>query len=82
MTAPHKEFWSKWLPVVITLMGWGVTYGMLRQDVSNLRVEVMPMEKRLEVFVTRREYNDVKQLIRDTNEKVDYLYRQEVKSPQ
>jgi len=78
MTAPQKEFWSKWLPVLITLMGWGVTYGMLRQDVSNLRTEVMPMEKRLEVFVTRREYNDVKQLIRDTNEKITELYRIEL----
>ncbi len=78
MSTPTKEWLSKWLPVIITMMGWCVLYGMQHQEVINLRAEMMPMEKRLEIFYTRREAQTMEALIRDTNAKVDVIFQREI----
>lgn len=82
MISPHKDSLAKWLPVVIALLGnavlFGVFYGRTTNELVNIRADIMPMEKRLEIFYTRREANTLETLIRDTNAKVDVLYQREL----
>jgi len=81
MTQPTKETLAKWLPLIIALLGnavvFGAFYGRTQAEIANIRIELMPMEKRMEVFVTRREYDSMKEMVRDTNQKVDALYQQQ-----
>lgn len=70
MTAPAKELWGRWLPTMVTIVGFAaqlVTFanwaGRLEQRVvANERHATdvgvhMPFEKKVEVFVLRSEYN-------------------------
>lgn len=49
----------------------------LKDEVSALRTDMMPMEKRVEMFVTRREFTDLKVMAHDTNQKVDAIYQRQ-----
>ncbi|MFA6244123.1 MAG: hypothetical protein WC655_24480 [Candidatus Hydrogenedentales bacterium] len=89
--------WSRWLPLFVSLITnavlFGVFYGRttkeiesLHQNDSAIRSELMPMEKRLMVFVSRSEYvvkmesidrqlEEIKLIGRETNRKLDELFR-------
>src|SRR3990167_4681641 len=90
---------SAWIPfavsLLVSLMGnavlLGIFYGATQSELRNLREtdigiksEMMPMEKRLQVFVSRAEYvpqqkatekelAEIKQLVRDLGSKLDII---------
>jgi hypothetical protein len=93
MTENVKNRLAQWLPLIITLLVsllgnaalLGYYQGETKNELRNLRetdsamkAEMMPMDKRLEVFYTRREAQTLETLIRDTNLKVDAIYQREM----
>lgn len=93
MSDAQRQTVLKWLPWLLTLalslIGNAVIVGRsagrtetkieaLHETDLALKSEIMPMEKRLEVFYTRREANSLEALIKDTNAKVAVLYQIEL----
>mgnify|MGYP001570455578 CR=1 FL=1 len=101
MSDPTKYIFFRWLPLLVSLLTnavlFGIFYGStktemssLRENTAALRTEMMPMEKRLQVFGSTaeqrarqesidRELREIKQLIRElaqtTNARLDALSR-------
>lgn len=83
---------ATWLPVIMCFVGPLVVVGMfygtvraerLEQEKINtaLHAEIMPMPQRMEVFVTRREFNllekavsDIQSTSADSNKKITSLW--------
>lgn len=68
MTAPTKDAWNKWLPTVVAIIGCGAQLayvahwmGAAEQKILAAHAHAvdqslhMPLDKKLEVFITRRE---------------------------
>ena len=100
MSTDQKETLSKWLPLIISLIGqavlFGIFYGSTKSEIAalhetdiSLKAEIMPMPQRMIVFVPRSEYSarmdvndrdiaEIKNLARESNQKIDALDRRVV----
>lgn len=101
MSEQARNRLAAWAPVILSLFGNAIFIGMfygvttteiahLKEADSSIRTELMPMEKRMAIWMPRaesdakfsnleRELSDLKEMVRECNNKIDLLTRQSVR---